>query len=93
MFAATSSTPLSTYDSQHYHRSTMPSTNIFGTQHIDDEIVVEDVDDEDEEDEEEPQLTTHDRGRISQWNEQQLIVQPPKRRKSYACGTSSHRRH
>ncbi|KAF1891110.1 hypothetical protein Lal_00001249 [Lupinus albus] len=100
MFATSSSTPLSAYDSQQYCRPTMPPTNIFHIQHTDDEVVVEDDDDEDEsededeeeEEEEQPQLVTCARGRISQRNEQQLRVQPPRRRKPPPCGTSSHRR-
>ncbi|XP_019442459.1 PREDICTED: uncharacterized protein LOC109347207 [Lupinus angustifolius] len=94
MFATSSTTPFSAYDPQQYYRPTMPPTNIFGMQHTDDEVVVEDVDeDEDDSNEEEPQLVTRGRARISQRNEQQLRVQPPRRRKPPPCGTSSHRRH
>ncbi|KAF1896885.1 hypothetical protein Lal_00034586 [Lupinus albus] len=99
MFATSSSTPLSAYDSQQYYRPIMPPTNIFHIQHTDDEVVVEDDDDEDEsededeEEDEQPQLVTRARGRISQRNEQQLRVQLPRRRKPPPCGTSSHRRH
>ncbi|KAF1899256.1 hypothetical protein Lal_00019381 [Lupinus albus] len=94
IFAASSSTPLSAYDSQQYYRPTMLPTNIFRIQHTNDEVVIEDDDeeDEDEQEEEQPQLTTRAGGRISQRNEQQLRVQPP-RRKPPSCDTSSHRRH
>ncbi|OIW01434.1 hypothetical protein TanjilG_11152 [Lupinus angustifolius] len=94
MFATSSTTPFSAYDSQQYYRSIMPSTNIFGIQHTDDEVVVEDVDEnEDDSDEEEPQFETRGRARILQRTEQQLRVQPPRTRKPPPCGTSSHRRH
>ncbi|KAF1874533.1 hypothetical protein Lal_00029960 [Lupinus albus] len=97
MFATSSSTPLSAYDSQQYYRPTMPPTNIFRIQHTVDEVVIEDDNDEDEEEEEEeeeqPQLATRARGTISQRNEQQLRVQPSRRRKPPPCDTSSHRRH
>ncbi|KAF1866304.1 hypothetical protein Lal_00024309 [Lupinus albus] len=93
MFAASSSTPLSAYDSQQYYHPTMLSTNIFRTQYTNDEVVVEDVVDDDEEDEEQPQLTTRGRGKISQQNEQQIRIQPARRRKPPTCSILSHRRH
>ncbi|KAF1866270.1 hypothetical protein Lal_00024274 [Lupinus albus] len=88
IFGTTTTTPLSTYNSQQYYQPTMPAQGNF----LDDE----DDEDDDEEDEEEPQLVRGGRGQPrqrQQQQQQQLRVQPRRTRKAPACGTSSHRRH
>ncbi|KAF1894835.1 hypothetical protein Lal_00028279 [Lupinus albus] len=84
MFGTTSTTTLSTFNSQQYNQPAMatqvPQGNIYD----------EDDEDDDEEDEEEPQLV---RGGTRQPTQPQLRVQPPRRRKPPSCDTSSHRRH